>query len=158
MHALSAPAHHVPAAKARPTGRLRLRPLAEATTPAVRGVRVTLLLAATTLMCLADLWMTLLYATSIGMIESNPFARAVMEHNSPQILTGWKLATMVLSNGILFWARRLTYAEVATWFCFLTMVGLSVHWLNYASEVSSFTAELSTLAMSEDPRWVNMNP
>ena len=65
---------------------------------------------------------------------------------------------MVLSTGILFWARRLKYAEVATWVCFVVMTCLSVHWLNYSNEVSTFTPEFSALAMSEDPRWVNLAP
>ncbi len=134
----------------------RLSSLSQARTPRVRSLRVSLLLAATCLMCLADLWMTLLYATSIGMIESNPIARAVMEHDSPYMLAGWKLATVVLSNGILFWNRRVWYAELATWLCFLTMAALSVHWLNYSNQVSSYTTELSMLAMTEDPRWVTM--
>ncbi len=135
---------------------LGLRPIRSASLPEVRGMRVTLLLAATFVMCLGDLWMTLLYATSIGMIESNPIARAVMEHDCPQILAGWKLSTMALSTGILFWARRFKYAELATWVCFLTMAALTLHWLNYSTQVSSFTPELCNLAMSDDPRWVTI--
>jgi Na+/proline symporter len=135
-----------------------LAPLAEAFTPEGRGARVVILLGATGIMCLGDLAMTLMYITSIGMSESNPIARAVMEHNSPAFVVVWKLATMGLGLGILFWARRTRVAEVATWVCFLVMAALCVHWLGFTGTVSAFSTEYAALAAADDPQWVSMTP
>jgi hypothetical protein len=123
-----------------------------------RARRVTLLLAATALMCLGDLSLTLTYVTSMGMVESNPIARAVMEGHSPAFVVLWKLATMAVGLGILFWARRTRGAEVATWLCFLVMAGLCVHWLGFTTAISSLPSEYAAMAALDDPRWVSMTP
>jgi hypothetical protein len=123
-----------------------------------RARRVTILLVATALMCLGDLALTLTYVTSMGMVENNPIARAVMEHNSPGFVVVWKLATMAIGLGILFWARRTKGAEVATWLCFLIMCALCVHWLGFAMAVSNLSPEYAAMAALDDPRWVSMTP
>src|SRR5207253_1891873 len=75
--------------------------LARAFAPEGRARRVTILLVATALMCLGDLTLTMTYITSMGMVETNPIARAVMASNSPGFVVVWKLTTMALGLGIL---------------------------------------------------------
>jgi hypothetical protein len=136
-----------------------LTPIAEAFTPETRARRVSILLTATALLCLGDLALTLIFITSVGMLESNPVARAVMAHDSPAAVVIWKLSTMVLGLGILFWARRMSKAEIAAWICFLTMVGLTFHWLGFANAMLLVTdPQYAELAMMDDPRWVSMTP
>ncbi len=136
----------------------QLQPLREAATPALRAQRVTLLLAATCLMCLADLALTLTFVTSIGMLELNPLARSVMEHNSPELVVAWKLATMVLGLGILYWARRNKGAEVGSWVCFVVMAALSIHWFSFTGAVSSLETDYATMATADDPRFISISP
>jgi uncharacterized membrane protein YhaH (DUF805 family) len=132
--------------------------LAQIFAPENRARRVVFLLAATALMCLGDLALTLTYTTSMGMVETNPIARAVMANNSPLFVVLWKLATMVLGLGILFWARRVRAAETAAWLCFFIMVALCLHWLSFATVVSGLPSDYAQLASLDDPRWVSMTP
>jgi hypothetical protein len=132
--------------------------LAQTLSPQSRPRRVVFLLAATAFMSFGDLALTLTYATSTGMVETNPIARAVMLHNSPLFVVIWKLATMVLGLGILWWARRAKAAEVAAWLCFLILMALCVHWLSFATVVSRLPSDYAQLASLEDPRWVSMTP
>jgi hypothetical protein len=137
---------------------LALAMLAQIFSPQRRAQRVTILLIATCLMCLGDLALTMTYVTSMGMVESNPIARAVMTGHSPQFVIAWKLATMALGLGILFWARRTRGAEIAAWLCFLVMVGLCVHWLLFAMAVSDLPLQYAEFSAADDPRWVSMTP
>jgi len=133
------------------------QPLSEAFTPRTRSQRVTLLLFATVLMGLADLALTLTFLTSVGMIEANPVARAVMQLNHPGYVVLWKLATMLVGIGLLFWARRYRGAEVGTWVCFVAMAALSYHWLTYA-EVTATEPDYAVMAAVDDPRWISITP
>jgi hypothetical protein len=136
-----------------------LAPLADALTPGTRSTRVTILLVATALMCLGDLALTLTFITSVGMIETNPIARAVMALESPAAVIVWKLSTMLLGLGILFFARRFRTAEAAAWVCFFVMAGLSIHWFGFTSAMATVTSpEYAELVMIDDPRWVSMTP
>jgi hypothetical protein len=135
-----------------------LLPLREASSPALRSQRVTILLFATCLMGLADLALTLTFVTTVGMLELNPLARSVMEHNSPVLVVAWKLATMVLGLGILYWARRNKGAEIGTWVCFAVMAALSIHWFTFTGAVSSMEADYATMAAVDDPRFISISP
>jgi hypothetical protein len=132
--------------------------LEQAFTPEGRGQRVILLLVAIALMCLGDLALTLTYATSMGMAEDNPIARAIMLNNSPAFVVIWKLSTMALGFGILFWARKTKGAEIATWLCFLIMSALCVHWLGFTAAMANLPPEYAATAAIDDPRWVSMTP
>jgi len=134
------------------------QPLSEACTPRTRSQRVAILLFATVLMGLADLSMTLTFITTVGMIEANPIARLVMELNSPGYVVLWKLATMLVGIGVLFWARMHRGAEIGTWICFAAMAALSIHWLAFAGQVSSMDSDYATLAAADDPRWISITP
>jgi len=143
---------------AAPSGVPLWLPVSQAFTPSSRAQRVTILLIATFLMCMADLALTLTFVTSIGMVEANPLARSVMEHGSPLLIVLWKLATVVLGLGILFWARRNKGAEVGTWVCFAAMAALSIHWLSYTGAVSSMDSDYARMACVDDPRFISITP
>jgi hypothetical protein len=134
------------------------RPVSQAFTPDSRAQRVTILLFATCLMCLADLALTLTFVTSIGMVEANPLARSVMEHGSPSLVVLWKLTTMAVGLGILFWARRSKGAELGTWICFLVMAALSFHWFSFTGEVTQPDSDYAQIASLDDPRFISITP
>jgi hypothetical protein len=121
-----------------------------------RRRRVTLLLAGTFLMGLADLYMTLVFVRSVGMMELNPIARSVMATNSPAVLAVWKISLTLLGVGILFYLRGFRRTEIAAWGVFIAMGVLMCHWYSFARYAGSSPAEFLALAQSEDPRWVTM--
>ncbi|MBL9000968.1 MAG: hypothetical protein JNK25_07515 [Phycisphaerae bacterium] len=122
-----------------------------------RPKRVMLLLVATGFMSLADLVMTLTYATSVGMMEVNPIARAVMAGGSPWMLSLWKFATAGLGLGILFALRRVRKAEAASWMVCAVMTALTLHWMSFNHAVAHCADEYAALADGTDnPHWVVM--
>jgi len=132
----------------------RLDPIAHAFSPAAREQRVIVLLVAVLLMGLGDLYMTLTFITSVGMIENNPIARLVMAHGSSAAVVVWKLSLTLFGVGVLVWARRSRHAEIATWLVFMVMTGLTFHWLGFSSEAATIVEEYHHMAQSNDPKWV----
>lgn len=132
------------------------RTWAIATSPQCRGLRVTLLLAATFIMGVADLALTLTYVTSMGMVELNPLARFIMEHGSVQAVALFKFGAMTVNGGILFIFRQRRIAEIAAWICFIVMVALSLKWSMYASHMSHFASEIHETMIVDDARFVMM--
>ncbi len=122
-----------------------------------RPRRVLVLLGAVALLSLADLAMTLIHLTGPGMLEANPVARQIMKYNSPELLIAWKLATVGLALGILIVARRRLVGELAAWFCFVVLAGLTVQWLVYNHAAPRMSPELGVLAEQMDPRWVSID-
>lgn len=122
-----------------------------------RAVRVALLVVACVLMSLLDLELTLLFTQQVGMIEMNPLARLVMAHQSPLLVVLYKIVTVGVGCGILYWARRLRYAEVATWLCFIALTALSVRWLHYAVTISEFTPAFTQLSDAYPGMWVKLD-
>ena len=94
------------------------------------------------------------------MAEGNPLARGIMAYNSPQALVAWKLATVGLGVGILFYARRRLAAELAAVFCCAVLMWLTLRWNSYNDQVSSLTRELNMVAQSPagDAPWVTIHP
>ncbi len=123
-----------------------------------RPFRVCVLLAAVTLLSLGDLWMTILYTTSVGLIESNPIARLVMSHNSVGLLTLWKAATVGLGVGILYRTRRTRFGEVGAWVCFLILAWLTVRWAAYNDSMLGTGQTLATMSQNGDQRLVLIEP
>ena len=133
------------------------RPLSDALTPQARVTRIAMLVAATVVMCVGDLYMTLTYAMSVGMIEANPIAREVLREHPVAVLVVWKLSTLVFFASVFYFARRTRVGEVAAWGSFFVMACLTMHWLSYATAASRFTTEFAALAMSDDPRWITLD-
>ena len=121
-----------------------------------REGRVLGLLAAVAMISLADLYMTLTYATSVGMMEVNPLARLVMSFDSPALVVAWKVATAGLGIMILGCLRSRRIAEIGSWISFAAMVLLLVHWMNFNAHVVHYSDELASLYGSDAACWVQM--
>lgn len=134
-----------------------IHPISNALTPQARAQRVWLLVAGTCLFCLGDLYMTLIYALNIGLIEMNPIARSIMQDHPVSVVIGWKILTMLFFSGIMLRARHTRVAELAAWGCFGVMTALCFHWYTYSQDISQYTQEFSALALSEDPRWIHLD-
>lgn len=119
-----------------------------------RPQRVAALLSVIVLLSLGDLYMTLTHLQGIGMLESNPIARAVMSYNAPSVLISWKCATVLLAVLILFFYRRTRQAEIASWICCTVLLLLTFHWIRYNDAITGLDPELARQAASADPRWV----
>lgn len=104
-----------------------------------RDLRVLALVVAIVAMSAGDLYMTVTFLTHGGMIESNPFARAVMLQNSPAILALWKGTTVAMAAGILLYARRRPSAEIGAWIGLAAMTMLTIHWVRYIDETAYYT-------------------
>lgn len=127
---------------------------------AARRRRLYLAMVALVLMGLADLYCTLAYMTTSGMIEVNPVARAMITIGEGPQLILFKIFTMALSCGALFLARENRRSETAAWLCTVVMLALTLHWTSYNSHAPNFTNELTTIALSRgefEPRWVKLD-
>jgi hypothetical protein len=122
--------------------------------PRSRTVRMVLLLATLVGLSLADLHLTLMYVTSVGMLESNPIARAVMGLGCADILSLWKMGCVALACAIFYAARSSRWAEPAAWFCVLLLVWLTFRWAAYIAEMDSLTSALAMMQETGDPKWV----
>lgn len=122
--------------------------------PRARTTRMILLLITLVALSLADLHLTLTYATSVGLLESNPIARAVMALGCADLLSVWKMGCVALACAILFAARRSRWSEPAAWFCVLLLVWLTFRWAAYIAEMDSITSALAAMRENGDPKWV----
>lgn len=110
-------------------------------------------------MSLADLSMTLIHATTIGMQEENPIARLLMRHGGICSLSIWKGGTVAIGVFILWRVRRHACAEVGAWICFAILAALCFHWARYNSQISSLTTEVLSLEKSRSSSdWFVMHP
>ena len=123
-----------------------------------RSARVVWLLCAIVLLSLADLQMTYVHLTTIGLGEANPVARLVMSAESPALLIAWKLASVGLACGIFYLGRRRPLAEIAAWFCVLVLVWLMLRWGAYSTEMARVCPNLHMVMQSEAGAWVTMRP
>lgn len=126
--------------------------------PECRSQRVLVILVGIVLMSLGDLYMTLEYLLHFGMLESNPLARAIIQHGSPWVLGAWKLCTLILAVGILVFARRRVSAELGALFCCGVMAWLTVRWIHYSDQVGEATRYQQALVEFDEGRWVTLAP
>ncbi len=124
-------------------------------TPA-RCRRVALLAAAIIVMSVGDLVLTLTYLQSMGMAESNPLARLVIDMGSPELLVVWKMATVTACVSILLWKSRARSAEVGAWIGAIILCGLMVHWQNYVRTAPASTPALADGTHLPDERWTTL--
>jgi uncharacterized membrane protein YqjE len=92
------------------------------------------------------------------MLEANPIARLVMAYNSPLLLAMWKMTSVGLAVGILFWARHRGRTEIATWFCFLVLTWLTCRWAVYNDQVGALAEIPSAIGGHANAEWVAMTP
>ncbi len=125
--------------------------------PRVRGIRVCVLLLATCVLGVYDLALTLVFSTSVGMVELNPFARLIMRvYDSPGMLVLWKLLSMGLSAGIIWRLRRTRIGELTAWLALAVLIALCMHWVQFVGDAADFASEYHTLATVDDQRFVVM--
>lgn len=121
-----------------------------------RPFRIAALLTTVLLMSAADLYLTLLYLTTIGFAEANPFARFVMEMGSPGLLAGWKIASLVPITLVAWKLRTRRLGEVAAWVSVLVMTVVTLHWYEYAAQTELLTMGVTAFDTGLDHRWVAM--
>lgn len=119
-----------------------------------RSFRVVLLGVAIAAMSSIDLYLTLLYVTHTGMNEMNPFAREMMQYQSPFVLAIWKALTVSVSLGILMLIRKQRSAEIGAWAGCLVLGWLMVHWSTFIYETQHMNIELMHEIAVGDPTWV----
>ncbi|MBX3378558.1 MAG: hypothetical protein KF805_00560 [Phycisphaeraceae bacterium] len=131
----------------------RLRPLSW------REARFLCIIIAILAMSLADLSMTLIHATSIGMQEENPIARLLMRHGGICSICIWKGGTVAIGVFILWRVRRFRCAEVGAWVCFAILAALCFHWASYNAQISGLTSEVLSLEEAHPAGdWFVMHP
>ncbi len=123
-----------------------------------RGSRVVALVGVTVLVALADLYMTLVYATTIGLHEGNPLARAIMLYNCPWIIVAFRALTIALFALVLISARKHKSAEIAAWTCTIIMGWLLVRWEQYNANTQELSAVLAALDDHGITDFVSISP
>ncbi|MBX3390920.1 MAG: hypothetical protein KF691_15835 [Phycisphaeraceae bacterium] len=124
-----------------------------------RDSRFACILLAILAMSLADLSMTLIHATSIGMQEENPIARLLMRYGGICSICVWKAGTVAIGVFILWRIRHHRCSEVGAWLCFSILAALCFHWASYNAQLSSLTNEVLSLDKStHTSEWVVMHP
>ena len=118
-----------------------------------RSVRVVALVTAATLLGLADLAMTMTYLLHVGMFESNPVARLVINSGSPAVVIGFKLGTMLVTSWIVLANRRRWQAELVAWLSVVVLTSLFVHWIGYIEYAEVTTSAISIVAA--DPSYAS---
>lgn len=121
-----------------------------------RPVRVCIALALIALLSLADLLLTLIYVTEIGLIEENPVARRVMQTGGPSLLVAAKLASVAVCVGILWWARARAISEAAAIFGLVVLCWLTVRWIEYTHVFSTVSASMEELELHGGQAWVTL--
>ncbi len=148
-----------------PTANPRLSHLAQAlktfwhccNSAGARAHRAVPILAAIAAMNIADLVFTLTYATSIGMGELNPLARLLMQHASVPAIVLFKLATVSLGCGLLYYTRRSAWSELASWIGFFGLLLLTIRWVEYTNIMQGITSNIHVLAATQPAEWVELN-
>lgn len=143
-------------------GRWAERPPAPApVAPISRGrrFRLTLLIAAIMIMSIVDLFCTLTYMRTVGMIELNPLARAMISIGQTRQLVMFKAFTVTLACGTIFLLRRHGRAEIAAWTAAAALACLMLHWFHYNSLISTITNDVTVLAMGggDTGNWVRLS-
>ncbi len=119
-----------------------------------RPRRVLYLLIAVVLMSLADLAITLVWVTDIGLAESNPLARWVIAQGSPVLLSVWKLITIVPAVLVFAALRDKPVAEFGAVLAFAVLAVVTMHWYGYHAGLEDLHAALPAFEAGVDPRWI----
>lgn len=133
------------------------RPRAETVKTRRREQRLTLLITVIVVLSVADLLFTLAHLHSLGMIEANPLARALIHTGDSHQLISFKLASVGIGCGCLFLGRRSARIEAAAWVCAIGLAALTVHWFNYNAEIKAIADQLVEITPEgASPMWVTL--
>lgn len=122
-----------------------------------RSYRVGVLGLAIMIMSAVDLYLTLLYVTHTGMNEMNPLARAMMEYQSPALLSVWKGGTVLLCVGILLMIRKQRSAEIGAWAGVLLLGWLMSYWMLFIHETREMNIEVMHEIAAGDSTFIMMD-
>ena len=133
------------------------RPRVQAAKARRREQRLTLLITVIVVLSVADLLFTLVHLRSLGMIEANPLARALILTGDAHQLISFKLASVGIGCGCLFLGRRSARIEIAAWVCTLGLAALTIHWFNYNAQFKTIADELVEITPEDaSPMWVTL--
>lgn len=138
--------------------------LVQANSPARTGLwkrssRVIILVSVVVLLSVADLYMTMMHLSTIGMLEGNPLARWIMRNLDPSALVLWKAVTLLIASAILIKIRHTPHGEVAAWVCAAILVWLMFRWYGYSHNLSMLTPEeMRLVTETEKSLWVMPGP
>lgn len=114
------------------------------------------LLAAIVLMSIADLAITLVWVKEIGLAESNPLARWVIEQGSAELLAAWKLITMVPAVLVFACLRDKAVAEVGSVVAAAVLAVVTLHWHAYHADADLLVHAMPSFEAGADERWTVM--
>jgi len=98
-----------------------------------RASRILVLLLGVVLLSLADLIVTMYHLCTLGMMEANPVAAYLIQAtNSPWILVGFKLLTVTIAVGALWYGRDRLLAELGAWLSVAGLAFIAFAWHQYA--------------------------
>lgn len=109
-------------------------------------------------MSVGDLLLTLTYLKHLGMAESNPLARLVLDFKSPTLLVIWKMATVTACTSILLWKSRSRSAEIGAWAGTFVLAALMVHWSTYVKIAPPVPPIETASLFAGDERWMTLAP
>ncbi len=116
-----------------------------------RSQRVTWLLIGIVALSLADLTLTSMYLTSVGMTEGNPIAAwLITQTNSLWVLALYKGVTVATCVTLLYYMRTSRQGELAAWCSMLIMTALSIWWNQYALYSPSFPVSEDQIVMVQE--------
>lgn len=116
-----------------------------------RSERVIFLLIGIIVLSFADLLLTSMYLTSVGMSEANPIAAwLLMRTSSLWILALYKGVTVATCILLLFYMRNSRQGELAAWCSMLILTALSVWWNQYAIYQPYFPAADDQIVMVQE--------
>lgn len=126
------------------------------TLPRSRHARVVAALATVVTLSMVDLYLTLVFATNTGMIESNPIARAIMETGSAWGVVLWKFATVAVAVALLYRARLTRIGELGAWLCVAVLTWLTCHWITFSREASAIPSVMTSPWLTADANFVRI--
>jgi len=126
---------------------------------AKRPQRVMWLLFGIVSLSLADLTLTTMYLTSVGMTEGNPIAAWLLtQTNSLWVLALYKGITVATCVTLLFYMRNNRQGELAAWCSMLIMTALSIWWNQYAMYQPDLPPSEDQIVMVQDEPVVFVSP
>jgi hypothetical protein len=122
-----------------------------------RMQRLSVLITIIVGLSIADLLFTLIHLQSLGMVEANPVARAIILTGDAHQLVSFKLASVAVGCGCLYLGRRSRKIEFAAWLCAIGLGVLTVHWFNYNAEFKLIAEDLVQVDVSQHSEsWVTL--
>ncbi|MDP7009381.1 MAG: DUF5658 family protein [Phycisphaerales bacterium] len=121
-----------------------------------RSQRVIWLLVGIVALSLADLVLTTMYLTSIGMAEGNPIAAWLLTTtNSLWVLALYKGITVATCVSLLFYMRHRRQGELAAWCSMFILTALTFWWNQYALYQPNFPTSEDKIVMirNDSPRF-----